>query len=117
MNDKNKKPTPLPTPEALAAFNKVCETLSGSCRGERISALDFSDPECYGGEIDRDDWPKGLGEYLDGCDWELTANEHNLILVALEKHWKLPREWGVNLWPESRMIDAAPVDDPESQER
>ena len=117
MNNKNKKQTNLPTLEALAALKNICDAASGSCRGERIGDFNFSDPECFGGEIAREDWPKGLAAFLDGCDWELSASEHNLILNTLEKHWKMPREWGVNIWPKERSIDAAPVDDPDTQER
>ena len=93
-------------------FDELCAGLEPS-GGLRIKSIDFNDPEESGGEIHRNDWPQGLAAFLDEANWELTAKEHNLILDALESYWNLPRAWGVNLYIESRYIDAGPIDNPE----
>ena len=122
MNNPNKKPTDEQIQQGLAAFNELGAIFDEFCNGlepsggHRIAGLDFEDPETDGGEIHRDDWPKGLAEYLHGCYWQLTSNEHNLIIDCLENYWKLPRHWGVNLFIESRYIDAGPIDNPEDRD-
>jgi len=121
-----KKPTKNITEEqlqqGLAALNELGQIFTGICSstspagGFRLSEIDYNDPEEIGGPINPKDWPDGLGAYLEKCNWELPAKEYNLIVSGLEKHWELPRGWGVFLDEENQIIEAGPIDNPEVQD-
>jgi hypothetical protein len=123
MDNPNQKPTDEQLQQGLAGLREIGAIFDELCRGLepaggfRIASMNYNDPEESGGSVHPDDWPKGLAEYLDGCDWDLPANEFNLMVPGLERYWKLPRDWGVDIDTGFRTIDVGPIDNPEVKDR
>lgn len=83
--------------------------------GEFLEEVDFTAVDSHW--INRREWPPGLAEYLDGCEWTVTPRESHLISCALEDYWKLPRNWGAMLAAEYRDIEIGWIDNPEVKDK
>ncbi len=99
--------------EARDIFNEYCRLLGLEDgppfdplkHGKPPDRIDYGDPDFLDEAVLRDSLPPGLAEYLDGVDWKPPMKERVIITETLEKQWKVPKNFWVDIDTENKCVE------------